>query len=618
MSEAPALIGWLKKHTLLVLLCFGFLHGLAYVFLEPPWEHYDEPGHYEYAWMMGHNRGHLSPGGFDNQIREQIQRSMRETGFMERRNLEPPVTEPGGPVWIGISQVGDPPVYYFLAGQILWIFNAFPITVTLYALRVFSLIFFLITIWMAWLTAGVLFAGLHWRWLLPFMVAALPPLADLMSALNNDPLAIAYLSVFIWLALRGLRKGLTWKLALPLVLMAAGSYYIKASVWVSIPALGLLLILCLPKPWLRWGALAAVTLGLTLLLFRFDDAALWMRETRQDQPMRVLTEDGWALRLQPQNPRHAIAYQAIPAADLADIRGETVTVGVRAASQGSCKASVYGLRVLRYGNIVKFYPARELTLTSGGEYAATQFDLPEDAHRVMVALVTPSSCKSAISFDDVTLVKGAVSADELPSLVDSPRNLVRNPGMDTLWPRISPTVLNFIGRIDHRFPDGLRWMLYSLDVHGNRQMVTKSVKTVFNSFWGKFSWGQVGFRIAGVYYLLYGLTGAALTGLLIAGFRRVRRFTPATVFWIFALLSCAFVYAWFTTVSMGSFTGRIYLPVARFAYPCVVLVMTVYCAGLMDAWHGNPNLQKGMAGVLVFLMLALDILAFVTVWSYYS
>ena len=46
------------------------------------------------------------------------------------------MTEPGGPVWIGISQVGDPPVYYFLAGQILWIFNAFPITVTLYALRV--------------------------------------------------------------------------------------------------------------------------------------------------------------------------------------------------------------------------------------------------------------------------------------------------------------------------------------------------------------------------------------------------------------------------------------------------------------------------------------------------
>ena len=37
-----------------LILLLALFHGLIYVFLIPPWQHYDEPNHFEVVWLTRH------------------------------------------------------------------------------------------------------------------------------------------------------------------------------------------------------------------------------------------------------------------------------------------------------------------------------------------------------------------------------------------------------------------------------------------------------------------------------------------------------------------------------------------------------------------------------------
>ena len=37
---------------IILIVFIAVIHGLIYVFLIPPWEHYDEPNHFEFVWAM--------------------------------------------------------------------------------------------------------------------------------------------------------------------------------------------------------------------------------------------------------------------------------------------------------------------------------------------------------------------------------------------------------------------------------------------------------------------------------------------------------------------------------------------------------------------------------------
>ena len=34
-----------------LILLVALLHGIFYIFLMPPWQHYDEPNHFEHVWL---------------------------------------------------------------------------------------------------------------------------------------------------------------------------------------------------------------------------------------------------------------------------------------------------------------------------------------------------------------------------------------------------------------------------------------------------------------------------------------------------------------------------------------------------------------------------------------
>ena len=105
------------------LLLLGLVHGLVYIFLVPPWQHYDEPNHFEYVWLI-QERGELPQSGdYDQSMRRDVAESMIEHGFFNGMDFFPKLDVQDEPIWIGsYHQISNPPFYYYLTTLPLKIF----------------------------------------------------------------------------------------------------------------------------------------------------------------------------------------------------------------------------------------------------------------------------------------------------------------------------------------------------------------------------------------------------------------------------------------------------------------------------------------------------------------
>ena len=160
-----------------LVLSFALAHGLLYLIMVPPWQHYDEPGHFEYAWLIA-NRGQLpQPGDYDQAMRREVAASMLEHDRFRVSSFHPSLLITDKPVWIAIPQLKHPPFYYMLVSLPLRIIRHADITFQLYVARSVSLILYLLSIWIAWRLVGDLTAlGNPLRWAVPGMMALLPRL----------------------------------------------------------------------------------------------------------------------------------------------------------------------------------------------------------------------------------------------------------------------------------------------------------------------------------------------------------------------------------------------------------------------------------------------------------
>ncbi|MEI7770040.1 MAG: hypothetical protein WCI67_08635, partial [Chloroflexales bacterium] len=71
--RAYALFGWLIP----LALC----HGLLYMLIVPPWQHYDEPPHFEYAWLIADRGRTPTLDEIDPQLRRAVAESMDRARF---------------------------------------------------------------------------------------------------------------------------------------------------------------------------------------------------------------------------------------------------------------------------------------------------------------------------------------------------------------------------------------------------------------------------------------------------------------------------------------------------------------------------------------------------------
>ncbi len=169
---------------MICLLALALIHGLVYAFLLPPWQHYDEPKHFEYV-------GQIVAGdpGLDTQVRlsNQIADSMYRHRFWPAGSI-PDLLGPQ-PAQIGENQRLHPPLYYTLVAFWIAPLRAAPVEWQLYAGRLLSVALYALTIVALWrITVTIAPDEPVIQIVLPLLALLAPAFADLMSAVNNDVL----------------------------------------------------------------------------------------------------------------------------------------------------------------------------------------------------------------------------------------------------------------------------------------------------------------------------------------------------------------------------------------------------------------------------------------------
>jgi len=329
----------LERRLLLGILMIALIHGLIYIYLMPPWQHYEEPAHFEYSWMIaeffsGDRADFPGYGDYDQDMRREIAASMIENDFFREIDFLPDL-ESEEPVWIGLGQAGTAPAMHILMTIPLKLFAGSGVEVQLYAARTVSLALYLLTILFASGTVSELTRpGNILRLGVPLLMALHPGFVDLMTALNDDVGAVAVFSSFLWVSVRILQRGLNLPRFLALLVLTLLCFFTKVTVFLAIP-LALLVLVLVPfrksiSPLLVLVPITLVLAGLILTL-DWGDAALWYRQTDQESATRASLDAAplgeHAFTLQSSSDSQAVVRQRIPEKRLESLRGKGVTLG---------------------------------------------------------------------------------------------------------------------------------------------------------------------------------------------------------------------------------------------------------------------------------------------------
>jgi hypothetical protein len=356
-------------------------------------------------------------------MRREVAASMIEHGFFENLDFRPNLLSQTEPVWIGISQLSDQPLYYWIAALPLRILKYTEVTTQLYAARLVSVVFFL----------GILAAGMGLVqeitgraesplvWLVPLTVALIPGVQDIMSAVNNDVGAAFFFTLFLWGSARLVRRGprgmeLVWVAA-----AAAACYFTKPTVYAALFLLPVVLLFSIfrqKRARIAWVIALAGGLVLLVGVTGWGDAAAWTSDKPQAGQNRTQIssdqDQSYALvmKLSPTYPRN-ILLQALSLDQRNALKGDLVTLAGWAWSDRSALVEV-GLNSRNGVQIIQ-----PLTTTKEKQYFIAQLDVPEAIDYPWLELrawLAEGERDVQVYFTDLVLLTGEISREEVREL----------------------------------------------------------------------------------------------------------------------------------------------------------------------------------------------------------
>ena len=603
-----------------LVLVLGLVHGLVYLSVFPPWQHYDEPSHLEYVLLIA-RRGRLPKSGeYDLAVRQEIASSMQEAGFWKGQ------TSPSIDFWsqfppsIGVDELVHPPLYYALLALAELPFAHQGVETQLYVARFCSLGLYLVVLVSAYGLVAEAFPRRRW---LPGAVACflalLPPFTDRMTSVNNDVGATAVTSLFLWAAVVLVRRGWSLRRAGLVVLLAGLCVATKNTA--SIVAVGVLAVLAaayLPRKLRRWLWAALGCLGLAalaVLLAGRGQAAGWYSIEPYGAPNRVASPaplDGSSFLLSAQDgtsPRGLL--QELPRAEGHALRGHTVTFGGWLRAAGGAEGPV--TFNLDEGSIDHL---STVEATGDWQFHAFTATLGLEARGVAAQVFLPERPEAArvVYLDGLILVDGSMPPSETPAFRgagattaewggQAVANLLRNGSAERSWPGLPSRIGN-----PALFRPPAAWFCYSVWDWGRTHWVYPyELRVLFKSFWGSFGWNHL-FLPGGTFWALGALTLLAPAGAALAMVRRWRWAGPGRL-WL--VLLAAVLVGWGTTILRIHpvfLTMRIYWPVARYADVVVVPTAALLCAGwaeIVPRRWARVAAWAGMAGLLCLDAVAL-------------
>lgn len=628
-----------------MVLLVGLIHGLVYVFLLPPWQHYDEPMHFETVLLAARLGRAPAAEDMDPQLRRELAASMQAHGFYKGLGFKPDLAG-GWPAWIGpASQIGNPILPYRLAALAIAGLSAQGLEAQLYAARLVSLLFYLLSLAAAWGATGELAPEGHpLRTLVPLSLALLPGYVDVMTGVNNDAAATAFMAVLVWSGLRLVQRGWQW---LPFLggLAATGLCLVsKETVYFAAP----FFLLALWFSWLRgrWRKVAWIVIGMGILggaflAFDWGDAAWWYRsssqptDTRQANAQAPVGEYVFALSVQ--SPATPVwlrpVFQPLPPVLLDGAAGGKFTMGFWLWSEPAMPVNA----VLFSDGLKTFHQV--FAAGAQPQFIALHFDTL--GRRYWLSLGPPASLPASgtLYLDGLVLVPGDWPLDVPPvfSAADGSRgewggrpftNLLRNGSAEAAGPRIRQP-LDDLGALV--LPDDSRPSLlltYLLDWRGAGWFYRLTAERLLRTFWSQFGWGHVDLLGSRPYRWLGWITllGALSASLWLAvhAWRRRSQFPWEAAFILGVLLLLAWGGA-FVRGSLHLGVTRLYLPVARYAYAAVLPTIGLLALGWWQALQALVARLKGsrMAalaawGIYLGAWLFLDVLSILSLLAYYG
>ena len=548
---------------LALVLVLMFVRGLLYLVAFPPWQHYDEPTHFEYVRLIAEQGRLPQADDYDLEMRREIAASMRESGFW---------ADPGSPsidFWsttppdIGITELVHPPLYYALLALPQRLARHQGVGVQLYLARLGSILLGLVVVASAF---GLVTEVFPRRQMLPVavavLIALLPPFVDLMSSVNNDVGAAAAVSLLLWASVRMIRRGpLLWQGGL--VLLLAGACIATKST-ASIVAVAVLLVVgggylfrkgLVPRQ-RRWFWLGLALLSLVFLVATVTwggQAAFWEGREEPSAPNRLATDTVLgrsALALSAGDDRYPrMLFQELAPSAGQRLRGQTVTLGTwLRVAEGPAGPVILGLAD---GSTFHW---RQVQAAGDWQFHVITATMAADAPSVTVHARLPASTDAAqaVLLDGLVLAAGDFSAS-LPPQFDTAAaesgswagrpfdNLVRNGSAESAWPGLRA----WIGDTT-LFRYSVTYVLHSLwDLERTGWVYGPDLLMLLQSFWGRFGWNHLALPdlcfIPLLLLTLAGLAGAALKLLRWLSRGRDRELWQVHVV---ALLGAAFLAGW--------------------------------------------------------------------------
>jgi 4-amino-4-deoxy-L-arabinose transferase-like glycosyltransferase len=264
--------------------------AVCWALVVPPWQGPDEISHFSYVQCLSET-GHPPTLDANRHQLSTDQQYAMEAALSDRikadRNAKPPWSQEARDQWAAAERQapasqsdgcgrattsGYSPLYYGLASVGYLVFDQGSIFDAVFGARLISALLGALTVLLVWLFARELFGPQPWLVnTAALMVALLPQFGFISGMVNNDALVNALGALELLLLTRGLRRGITVRLAVAIGVTLAVGYLAKPTMGAFAPVVAAVLLV----PFLRTRTLSAIRFAAAAFGGFVAVAAVW-------------------------------------------------------------------------------------------------------------------------------------------------------------------------------------------------------------------------------------------------------------------------------------------------------------------------------------------------------